>query len=197
MKLPVFSDYIKNLPKEDAEDLRFFIGNAIQPTEAPRDFCIQQMKSIRANKAHHPHLRWRAHHSLRVVKMFGLLKSGNVARGVMRIGRVNGVNIIPYTPSLFDKPAEVKLVDLTITECAGHIIFPQNTKKLCSILSVIKNYQHTDPKFGEFANIVRHALEEMFGSLDQMIDMLGERYDTRMSQAVTLNQTNNVVVLER
>ena len=37
MKLPVFSDYIKNLPKEDAEDLRFFIGNAIQPTEAPRD----------------------------------------------------------------------------------------------------------------------------------------------------------------
>lgn len=197
MKLPVFSDYIKNLPAEDADDLRFFIGNAIQPTEAPRDFCIEQIKSIRANKAHHPHLRWRAHHSLRVVKMFGLMKNGKVARGVLRVGRVKGVKIIPYTPSLFDKPAEVKLVDLTITECAGHIIFPQNTKKLFSILSVIKNYEHTDKKFGEFANIVRHALEEVFGSLDQMVDMLGERYAANMSHAVTLNQTNNVVVLAR
>ena len=197
MKLPVFSDYIKNLPKEDAEDLRFFIGNAIQPTEAPRDFCVEQMKSIRDNKAHHPHLRWRAHHSLRLVKMLGLLQSGTVARGVMRIGRMKGVTLIPFTPAFFDKPAEVKLVDLTITECAGHIIFPQNTKKLCSILSVIKNYQHTDPKFGEFANIVRHSLEEMFGDIDTMVAVFRDGYDARMSHAVTLNKTNNVVVLGR
>ena len=197
MKLPIFSDYVKNVPKEDADDLRFFIGNAIQPTEAPRDFCIEQMKSIKANKAHHPHLRWRAHHALRVVKMFGLLKTGDVARGVMRVGNIKGMTFIPYTPSLFDKPAEVKLVDLTITECAGHIIFPQNTKKLCSILSVIKNYEHTDKKFGEFANVIRHALEEVFGDIDTMVAVLTDRYDARMSHAVTLNQTNNVVVLGR
>lgn len=174
MRVPVFSDYVNNVEKEDADDLRFFISNAVQPIDADRGFCIDQMKQIRDNKACHPHLRWRAHQALKVIRVFGVMNHGEVTGAIFDYGKVKGLSLVRYTPSFFDKPASLSAVDHTICECAGHIISPQNPQKLKAILVVLQANPATEKKFTQFVCLATAAIETaMEESLPNIIEALG------------------------
>jgi hypothetical protein len=161
--LPVFTDYVRQVPRQDAEDLRFFVGNMVAPVEVDRDFATHQLSMTKQNKAVHPHLRWRAKTALEVVKFFGN-PHAKAASAVFKIkGRDDFVRVVNYNPrDYLDVPPIISSVDHVIHDVSGHVIVPKNPESMCAALRIIQHGDNTNEKFTRFRELALIAIENQY-----------------------------------
>lgn len=160
--LPVFTDYVRQVPRQDAQDLRFFVGSIVAPVEVDRDFAAHQIKVTRDNKAAHPHLRWRAKHALDVMRFFGN-PHAKAASAVFKIkGRDDFVRMVNYNPrDYLDIQPVISSVDHVIHDVSGQVIVPENPENLCAALRII-HHGGGNEKFTRFRELALEAIENQY-----------------------------------
>ena len=162
-KLPVFSDYVRNVDPRDADDVRFFVSNMCVPVEVPRDFAADQIKAISRNRAVHPHLRWRCSYSLNIAKVFGSTDRKVASVYIKSRQTDNYVRTIHYNPfEYMDISPVILAVDHIIADLCGHIIFPKNPNTLGAALKIFDENRKTNEKFTRFRDLVVNALEDNY-----------------------------------
>ena len=173
-RLPIFTDNIKNVPKEDAADLRFFAGEMMIPVAGwKRSDCYHMIRKMVDNKKLHPHLRYRARHALNVGKTFIKLQNDKVKMATMKASNRDHIRINTFDQNEFKsmKP-ELRSVDIVMNDISGQVIVPENAEKMALAVKIISINLHTERKFEVFAEVVKTALELVFGDLDDFIERL-------------------------
>jgi len=176
--LPVFTDYVRQVPRQDAEDLRFFVGNIVVPVEVDRDFAAHQIKITRDNKAVHPHLRWRAKNALDVMGFFGNPHT-KVASAVFKIkGRDDFVRMVKYNPrDYLDVSPVISSVDYVIHDVSGQLVVPENPESLCAALRIL-SHGGGNEKFTRFRELALEAIENQYETdIDDLIHFIENNPD--------------------
>ena len=201
--LPVFTDYVRQVPRQDAEDLRFFVGNIVAPVEVDRDFAAHQIKITRDNKAVHPHLRWRAKNALDVMRFFGN-PHAKAASAVFKVkGRDDFVRMVNYNPrDYLDIQPVISSIDHVIHDVSGQVIVPENPESLCAALRIIQHAANTHEKFTRFRELALEAIENQYETdIDNLIHFIESNPDKASRRGKAHPRANyashNVLVYKR
>ena len=172
--IPIFTDNVANVCAKDAQDLRFFAGEMMVPVNGwDRKDCYRMIRLMEKSKSLHPHLRYRARHALKVGEVFTSLQDEKVRMAVLKAGNNTYTRIHNFDQVKFnDIQPELHSVDVIMNEIAGQIIIPESAKKLSMALKIISLNLHTEKKFEVFAEVVKTAMEVVFGDLPQFVQRL-------------------------
>ena len=197
--MPIFTDNVTNVCAKDAQDLRFFAGEMMVPVNGwDRKDCYRMIKLMMGNKRLHPHLRYRARHALKVGEVFTNLQDEKVRMAVLKAGNNTYTRIHNFDQVKFnDIEPELHSVDVIMNEIAGQIIIPESAKKLSMALKIISLNLHTEKKFEVFAEVVKTAMEVVFGDLPQFVQRLAGEPDIKgySAEHVWTKQSDNITFL--
>ncbi len=198
--MPIFTDNVTNVCAKDAQDLRFFAGEMMVPVNGwTRKECYKMIKMMQASKGLHPHLRYRARHALKVGEVFTNLQDEKVRMAVLKAGNNTFTRIHNFDQAKFnDIEPELHSVDVIMNEISGQVIVPQSANKLSMALKIVSLNLHTEKKFEVFAEVVKSAVEVVFGDLPKFVQRLtdaGEVSKGYTAEHVWTKQSDNITFL--
>ena len=206
IKMPVFTDYVKNVDPLEATDLRFFMQNMCVPIECEAEFAYDQIKTIQNNTGVHPHLRMRARHALNIAHAFN---HKDQPSAYVPLNKNNGVpSLVRFDQKDFQKlPAVIPTIDHIISSLCGHILMPKNIQTLTTAFRIINNNYDTELKFIKFRTMMIAVLRDWYEmEIHEVIDFLEQNPELAKREKGSVqkyhrdfkasrNSTSNVVSL--